>query len=63
MPLIVTGATGALGRLTVEDLLRRGVPAGEIVAAGRDVGRLSGACGYAWLTTPIPPRCALPSPA
>jgi NAD(P)H dehydrogenase (quinone) len=41
MPLIVTGATGALGRLTVEDLLRRGVPAGEIVAAGRDVGRLS----------------------
>lgn len=40
MSLIVTGATGALGRLTVENLLERGVPAGEIVATGRSVDRL-----------------------
>ena len=40
MSLIVTGATGALGRLTVENLLERGVPAGEIVATGRSVQRL-----------------------
>jgi NAD(P)H dehydrogenase (quinone) len=40
MSLIVTGATGALGRLTVENLLERGVPAGEIVATGRSVSRL-----------------------
>ena len=35
MSLVVTGATGHLGRLTVEALLRRGVPAAEIVATGR----------------------------
>ncbi|GAB7052768.1 SDR family oxidoreductase [Catenuloplanes indicus] len=33
--IVVTGATGHLGRLVVEDLLERGVPAGEIVAAAR----------------------------
>jgi NAD(P)H dehydrogenase (quinone) len=41
MSLIVTGATGALGRLTVEHLLKRGVPADEIVATGREVDRIS----------------------
>jgi NAD(P)H dehydrogenase (quinone) len=41
MSLIVTGATGALGRLTVEHLLKSGVPAGEIVATGREIGRIS----------------------
>ncbi|QMU70086.1 SDR family oxidoreductase [Streptacidiphilus sp. P02-A3a] len=35
MSLIVTGATGHLGRLTVQALLERGVPAGDIVATGR----------------------------
>ncbi|WP_328346573.1 SDR family oxidoreductase [Micromonospora sp. NBC_00421] len=40
MSVVVTGATGHLGRLIVESLLRRGVPAGRIVALGRDVGRL-----------------------
>lgn len=40
MSLLVTGATGQLGRLVVEDLLRRGVPAGEIVATGRSTDRL-----------------------
>ena len=35
MTLVVTGATGHLGRLTVEALLRRGVPAEQITATGR----------------------------
>jgi NAD(P)H dehydrogenase (quinone) len=38
--IVVTGATGKLGRLVVESLLRRGVPASEIVAAGRAVDKL-----------------------
>jgi NAD(P)H dehydrogenase (quinone) len=37
MSIVVTGATGHLGRLIVESLLRRGVPADQIVALGRDV--------------------------
>ena len=37
MSVVVTGATGQLGRLTVEALLRRGVPASDIVATGRDI--------------------------
>jgi NAD(P)H dehydrogenase (quinone) len=41
MSLIVTGATGALGRLTIEHLLKRGVPATGIVATGRAVNRIS----------------------
>jgi NAD(P)H dehydrogenase (quinone) len=36
----VTGASGHLGRLVVEDLLERGVPAGEIVAIARSPERL-----------------------
>ncbi|CAN5314587.1 SDR family oxidoreductase [soil metagenome] len=40
MSIIVTGATGHLGRLIVESLLRNGTPAGEIVAAGRNTGVL-----------------------
>jgi NAD(P)H dehydrogenase (quinone) len=40
MSLVVTGATGHLGRLIVEDLLARGVPAADIVAAGRDVTKI-----------------------
>ena len=35
MNTVVTGATGHLGRLAVEALLRRGVPADQIVATGR----------------------------
>ncbi|TDC80620.1 SDR family oxidoreductase [Micromonospora sp. KC606] len=41
MSIVVTGATGHLGRLIVESLLRRGVPADQIVALGRDVARLT----------------------
>ncbi|MEU2612553.1 SDR family oxidoreductase [Micromonospora sp. NPDC007271] len=42
MSIVVTGATGQLGRLIVASLLDRGVPADEIVAVGRDVDRLAG---------------------
>jgi NAD(P)H dehydrogenase (quinone) len=41
MSIVVTGATGQLGRLTVEALLRRGIPAAEIVATGRNVEAIS----------------------
>ncbi|MFJ8140891.1 SDR family oxidoreductase [Streptomyces sp. NPDC096013] len=37
MPIVVTGATGQLGRLTVEALLRRGILAADIIATGRDI--------------------------
>jgi NAD(P)H dehydrogenase (quinone) len=37
---IITGATGHLGRLVVQDLLRRGVPAGDITATGRDITKV-----------------------
>lgn len=40
MTIVVTGATGHLGRLAVESLLARGVAADEIVAAGRRVEAL-----------------------
>jgi len=32
----ITGATGQLGRLTVEALARRGIPAADIIATGRE---------------------------
>jgi NAD(P)H dehydrogenase (quinone) len=41
MSIVVTGATGHLGRLVVESLLAHGVPAAEIVAAGRSVDKIS----------------------
>jgi NAD(P)H dehydrogenase (quinone) len=41
MTFLISGATGQLGRLVVESLLRRGVPAGEIVAAGRDLTKVA----------------------
>lgn len=40
VPTVVTGATGQLGRLTVEALLRRGIPAVDIIATGRDIARI-----------------------
>ena len=39
--IVVTGATGQLGRHVLEALLERGVPAAEIVAAGRSVEKLA----------------------
>jgi NAD(P)H dehydrogenase (quinone) len=39
--IVVTGATGQLGRHVLEALLERGVPAADIVAAGRSVEKLA----------------------
>ncbi|HEY1156917.1 MAG TPA: SDR family oxidoreductase [Arthrobacter sp.] len=41
MTIVVTGATGQLGRHVLEALLERGVPAQDIVAAGRSVDKLA----------------------
>ncbi|NJP31053.1 SDR family oxidoreductase [Micromonospora thermarum] len=41
MSIVVTGATGHLGRLIVTSLLNRGVPADQVVALGRDTSRLA----------------------
>lgn len=41
MAVVVTGATGHLGRLIVEDLLAHGVPPRELVAGGRTLERLA----------------------
>jgi NAD(P)H dehydrogenase (quinone) len=45
MSIIVSGATGHLGRLVVEALLRRGVPASDLVATGRDTDRIKDLAG------------------
>ncbi len=42
MSLVVTGATGHLGRHLVASLLAKGVPADQVVALGRDEERLAG---------------------
>ena len=41
MSLVVTGATGQLGRLVISSLLAKGVAADQIVALGRDGERLA----------------------
>jgi NAD(P)H dehydrogenase (quinone) len=41
MTIVITGATGHLGRLVVESLLTRDVPADQIVATGRDIAKIS----------------------
>ncbi|MBD1541385.1 SDR family oxidoreductase [Arthrobacter sp. IA7] len=41
MTIVITGATGQLGRLVVEALLESGLPAEQIVAAGRTVDRIA----------------------
>ncbi|KQQ99838.1 NAD(P)-dependent oxidoreductase [Arthrobacter sp. Leaf141] len=41
MSIVVTGATGQLGRHVIAALLERGVPAAGIVATGRDTGKLA----------------------
>ena len=45
MTIVVTGATGHLGRLVVENLLARGVPAADVVATGRDTARIADLAG------------------
>ncbi|WP_250000647.1 SDR family oxidoreductase [Actinoplanes sp. M2I2] len=41
MTIVVTGATGHLGRLTIQSLLTRGVPASEIVGVGRQIDKIA----------------------
>ena len=41
MSVVVTGATGQLGRFIVESLLERGVPAAEITATGRSLDKIA----------------------
>ncbi len=41
MSIVVTGATGHLGRLVVESLLRRGASPAEVIATGRNTERLA----------------------
>jgi NAD(P)H dehydrogenase (quinone) len=41
MSIVITGATGQLGRHVVESLLQRNVPAAEIVATGRSIEKLA----------------------
>jgi NAD(P)H dehydrogenase (quinone) len=41
MTIVVTGATGHLGRLAIDHLLARGVPTDGIVGAGRDPQKLA----------------------
>jgi len=41
MSIVVVGATGQLGRIVVEGLLAKGVPAGDVVAAGRNQDKLA----------------------
>src|SRR5690242_10265614 len=41
MTIVVTGATGHLGRLAIKSLLAKGVPAGEIVGLGRQVDKIA----------------------
>jgi NAD(P)H dehydrogenase (quinone) len=43
--ITVTGASGHLGRLVIADLLDRGIPADQIVAAVRDPGKVSDLAG------------------
>ncbi len=40
MSIVVTGATGQFGRLVVESLLSRGVPADSITATGREIAKI-----------------------
>jgi len=41
MTVVVTGATGHLGRLVVESLLAKGVPAADIVGVGRNIDKIA----------------------
>nr|WP_089156478.1 SDR family oxidoreductase [Micromonospora sp. NBS 11-29] len=50
MSIVVTGATGQLGRLIVAALRERGVPAGDIVAVGRNTDRLAELAGQGVVT-------------
>ncbi len=40
MSYVITGATGHLGRLVTEELLSRGIAAGDVTATGRDITKV-----------------------
>src|SRR5579875_2576874 len=40
MSILITGASGHLGRLVVDQLLAAGTPSAQIVATGRDLDKL-----------------------
>ncbi|NDZ77862.1 NAD(P)H-binding protein [Streptomyces sp. SID10853] len=42
MSTVITGASGHLGRLVVDQLLAAGTPPEQVVATGRDTGKLAG---------------------
>ena len=65
MSIVVTGATGHLGRLVVESLLDRGVTPADIVATGRDrrapaADSPTSACAPPSPTTPTAPHSTSP---
>jgi NAD(P)H dehydrogenase (quinone) len=53
MTIVVTGATGHLGRLVIDNLLARGVDPSEIRAAGRNAGKLAALEGLGVTTAVI----------
>ena len=55
MSIVITGATGQLGRLVVEQLLAAGTPPDTIVATGRDTNKLTALSGC-MKTRVLPPR-------
>lgn len=53
MTLVITGATGELGRLVVSSLLSKGVPADRVVALGRNEERLAELAALGVTTRPV----------
>src|SRR5690606_27748774 len=53
MTIAIIGATGQLGGLTTDALLRRGVPAGDILALGRNTDRLAELAKRGVRTAPV----------
>ncbi|MDO9398212.1 MAG: NAD(P)H-binding protein, partial [Herbiconiux sp.] len=53
MTIVVTGATGHLGRLAIDHLLARGVAASDIVAAGRSTEKLAAVAAETGVRTTV----------
>ncbi|KQR63523.1 NAD(P)-dependent oxidoreductase [Arthrobacter sp. Leaf337] len=53
MSIVIAGATGQLGRLVVRELLGRGVPVEQIVAAGRSAQQLAELAAYGVRTATV----------
>lgn len=53
MSIVIAGATGQLGQLVVDELLGRGVPGDDVVAAGRSAGKLAELSGRGVRTASI----------